>query len=101
MRLKVAGQTRHMTFPLPLTQSDLADTLGPLGSPCEIRVLKILRAQRFILLEGHTVTILDWDDLGLSSPSSMIPIWASANSTGVPGGARYGLALERNAEDLD
>jgi len=62
VRLKVAGQTRHMTFPLPLTQSDLADTLG-LSVVHVNRVLKILRAQRFILLEGHTVTILDWDDL--------------------------------------
>jgi len=51
-----------MTFPLPLTQSELADTLG-LSVVHVNRVLKILRAQRFILLEGHTVTILDWDDL--------------------------------------
>jgi len=62
VRLKVAGKARQMTFPLPMTQSDLADTLG-LSVVHVNRVLKILRTQRLILLEGHTVTILDWHEL--------------------------------------
>jgi len=62
VRLKVAGKARRMTFPLPLTQSDLADTLG-LSVVHVNRVLKILRTQRLILLEDYTVTILDWNEL--------------------------------------
>ncbi|MGY6709057.1 MAG: Crp/Fnr family transcriptional regulator [Rhizobiaceae bacterium] len=62
VRLKVAGRARHMTCPLPLTQADLADTLG-LSVVHVNRVLKILRTQRLILLEDHTVTILDWHEL--------------------------------------
>lgn len=62
VRLKVAGKARHMTFPLPLTQADLADTLG-LSVVHVNRVLKILRTQRLILLEDQTLTILDWNEL--------------------------------------
>ena len=62
VRLKVAGKARHMTFPLPLTQADLADTLG-LSVVHVNRVLKILRTQRLIVLEDHTVTVLNWNDL--------------------------------------
>lgn len=62
VRLRVAGKARHMTFPLPLTQADLADTLG-LSVVHVNRVLKILRTQRLILLEDHTVTVLDWQEL--------------------------------------
>lgn len=62
VRLKVAGRARQMTFPLPLTQTDLADTLG-LSVVHVNRVLKILRTQRLILLEDHSVTVLDWCEL--------------------------------------
>jgi CRP-like cAMP-binding protein len=62
VRLSVVGRATGASFPLPLTQVDLADTLG-LSMVHVNRVLKRLRAESIIRLNDQTVSILDWPRL--------------------------------------
>jgi CRP-like cAMP-binding protein len=62
LRLKSVGQIRDDSFPLPITQSELGDTLG-LSTVHVNRVLQELRKEGLIRLRGNTLTILDLDRL--------------------------------------
>lgn len=61
-RLKMADKVAGNTFLFPLTQVDLADTLG-LSVVHVNRVLKGLRQQQLISLQSQTLTVLDWPEL--------------------------------------
>jgi CRP-like cAMP-binding protein len=59
---QAAGLAQERSFPLPVTQQDLADALGL--TPVHInRVLQELRQRRLIELTRTTAVILDWDEL--------------------------------------
>jgi CRP-like cAMP-binding protein len=62
LRYKVIGHTSGNSFVLPLTQDELADTLGM--TPVHInRILQKLRSEGLILLQGRRLTIVDRDGL--------------------------------------
>ena len=62
VRLEVVGQIQDDTIQLPITQSELGDTLG-LSTVHVNRVLQELRKEGLIRLRGSAMTILDWDRL--------------------------------------
>jgi len=62
LRLKVVGLAEHNRFPLPVTQADLADTLG-ISAVHVNRVLQELRKAELIRFENGVVEILDWEGL--------------------------------------
>jgi CRP-like cAMP-binding protein len=62
VRLSSVGLARGMTYDLPLTQSDIAVTVG-LSNVHVNRSLQALRRQRLIALSGRRLTILDWPRL--------------------------------------
>lgn len=62
MRLEVVGLASLPTFPLPLTQNDLADSTGL--TPVHIsRMLRELRERGLLSFRLGKVTIHDWDGL--------------------------------------
>jgi CRP-like cAMP-binding protein len=62
LRLESVGLAGDYTFHFPITQDELADTLGI--SPVHVnRVLQELRAEGVIQFDGKVGTILDWDRL--------------------------------------
>ncbi|HEV2564189.1 MAG TPA: Crp/Fnr family transcriptional regulator [Microvirga sp.] len=62
LKLQAVGLAEHYRCPLPITQIDLADTLG-LTSVHINRVLKEMRGRSLITLRGHTLVIEAWDEL--------------------------------------
>jgi CRP-like cAMP-binding protein len=62
LRLKVVGLCEHKRFPFPVTQSDLADTLG-ISAVHVNRVLQELRKAGLIRFENGVLEILDWAGL--------------------------------------
>jgi CRP-like cAMP-binding protein len=62
VRSRNAGLARDSTVPLPITQNELADSLGLSGVQVN-RSLRQLRLQRIIELRTGVLTILDWDGL--------------------------------------
>lgn len=62
LRLSSVGLTTGMTCDLPLTQSEIAVTVG-LSNVHVNRSLQALRRQRLIALSGKRLTILDWTRL--------------------------------------
>lgn len=71
LRLKAVGRTEAMRFPLPLTQSELADALG-LSTVHVNRTLQELRKSGQIAFQAGTVEIFDFSSLAklaLFSPS--------------------------------
>jgi CRP-like cAMP-binding protein len=62
VRLKVIGRVQDDTIELPITQSELGDTLG-LSTVHVNRVLQELRREGLIRTRGTALTILDWDRL--------------------------------------
>ena len=62
VRLQVVGHAHDNTIQLPITQSELGDTLG-LSTVHVNRVLQELRKEGLIRLRGSAMTILDWDRL--------------------------------------
>lgn len=62
LRLRAAGLARDHGFDLPLTQLDIADTLG-LNHVHVNRVLKTMRKTGLIRLKGHVLEIPNWDGL--------------------------------------
>jgi CRP-like cAMP-binding protein len=61
---RAVGLASETSFPLPVTQQDLADALGL--TPVHInRVLQDLRSRKLIELSRTTAVILDWDELEL------------------------------------
>lgn len=70
-RLRAVGHTSGNSCELPLTQAELADTVG-LSTVHINRTLQELRAQELIMLQGKTLTILDLErlqTLSLFSPA--------------------------------
>ena len=61
-RLKRIGQAETTTFPLPLTQVDLADATG-LTAVHANRMLRQLRERGMVAFRQGEVEILDWDAL--------------------------------------
>lgn len=71
LRLAAVGRTDGARFPLPLTQSELADVLG-LSTVHVNRTLQELRKSRLIAFQSGTVEIFSFDalaDLALFSAS--------------------------------
>ena len=58
LRLRTIGLAEGNTYRLPVTQAELADTMG-LSSVHINRVLQRLRTHGLIALKGHIITILD------------------------------------------
>lgn len=58
LRMKAVGLVQGDTFDLPLTQTELGDTMG-LNSVTINRVLQRLRAEELITLKGGRLAILD------------------------------------------
>ncbi len=61
-RLKAVGRVQQLHFTLPMTQTELGDTLG-LSAVHTNRVLQELRGKRLLSWTGNEVQILDWDRL--------------------------------------
>ena len=61
-RLQAVGMARNRTFAFPLTQRDLADSVG-LTNVHVNRILQTLRHERLVTFDGAEVTILDLDGL--------------------------------------
>jgi CRP-like cAMP-binding protein len=61
-RLKAADKVDGNSFAFPLTQVDIADTLG-LSVVHVNRVLKGLRRQQLISLQNQILTIIEWHEL--------------------------------------
>jgi CRP-like cAMP-binding protein len=66
VRLNAVHLTEEMTFPIPLTQELIADALG-LTTVHVNRTLRALREDKLIAMDGHSVTILDFEALSLLS----------------------------------
>jgi CRP-like cAMP-binding protein len=64
VRLKQAGLTRDMSFPMQLTQELIGDALG-LTTVHVNRTFRALRADKLIAIEDKWVTILDFDALSV------------------------------------
>jgi len=62
LRLRAAGLAHDHSFDLPLTQHDIADTLG-LNHVHVNRVITTMRKLGLIKLKGHVLEIPNWDDL--------------------------------------
>jgi hypothetical protein len=58
-RLRAAGLARQDSYPLPLTQEEMADALG-LSVVHVNRILQRLRSERLITLRARRLTIHDW-----------------------------------------
>jgi CRP-like cAMP-binding protein len=61
-RLRAVGQARDKSFAFPLTQRDLADSVG-LTNVHVNRVLQALRHEKLVTFDSGAVTILDLDAL--------------------------------------
>lgn len=66
VRLNGVHLTDDMTFSIPLTQELIADALG-LTTVHVNRTLRALRQDKLIAMDGHSVTILDFEALSLLS----------------------------------
>ncbi|RYC28963.1 Crp/Fnr family transcriptional regulator [Lichenibacterium minor] len=62
VRLEVVGLVSDNRFELPLTQAELADTMG-LSTVHINRVLQFLRGQKFITFDRKSLAVLDVDGL--------------------------------------
>ena len=62
VRLEVLGQVDGSTYELPLTQTDLGDTLG-LSLVHINRTVRELRESGLVTWRGSLITIKDWDKL--------------------------------------
>ncbi|WP_010188642.1 Crp/Fnr family transcriptional regulator [Sphingomonas sp. PAMC 26605] len=62
IRQKKADLMRKGTIAWPMTQDQIADTLG-LTAVHVSRILKILRTERLIKIDKRVLTIMDWDAL--------------------------------------
>jgi CRP-like cAMP-binding protein len=62
IRCEEAGQGNRHSFPLPITQTDLADATGMTGVHVN-RTLRELNMRSTVELRGGTVTVHDWDEM--------------------------------------
>ena len=65
-RYKWIGNSRNCTFPLPITQEQIADALG-LTSVHVNRSLQALRREGLVRVARGEATILDWDALAFAA----------------------------------
>lgn len=75
-RLRSLGLAREYSCDLPMTQSQLADALG-ISTVHVNRVLKDLRSDGLISLQGSRLEILDWD--GLTIAGEFDPLYLCLN----------------------
>jgi CRP-like cAMP-binding protein len=66
VRIRAVGLSDGLSFDFPITQTDLADTVG-LTLVHTNRILQNLRAERLIAWTRHRLTILDFDRLATLS----------------------------------
>ena len=74
IRCEEAGQGNRNSFPLPITQTDLADATGLTGVHVN-RTLRELRTRSKVELRSGRVTVHDWDqlvDIGDFDPGFML-----------------------------
>lgn len=64
VRLRAIGLVEQMSYTLPLTQELIADVLG-LSSPHISRMLRLMREEGLVVVEGHRLTVLDLESLTL------------------------------------
>ena len=64
VRLRAIGLADELSYILPLTQELIADVLG-LSGPHVSRMLRLLREEGLIGLDGHRLTVLDLESLTL------------------------------------
>jgi CRP-like cAMP-binding protein len=62
LRLRAAGLAKDHSYDLPLTQLDIADTLG-LNHIHVNRIVKTMRKMGLIKLKGHVLEIPNWNSL--------------------------------------
>lgn len=62
VRMKAVGLAEELAFTLPITQAELADSLG-LSAVHVNRVLQQLRGEGLIRSRGAQTTICDWEGL--------------------------------------
>ena len=73
LRLKHRGLSRGYTIQFPLSQEDIADTLG-LTRIHVNRTIKALRKDGLLKIENHELTILDYDALYAMVGSQLEPV---------------------------
>jgi CRP-like cAMP-binding protein len=89
LRYEIAGNTSANSFVLPLTQDELADTLGM--TPVHVnRILQRLRQEGLIALQGRRLTIVD--RVGLERVADFDPRYRQSLER-TPLGALLGLRL--------
>jgi CRP-like cAMP-binding protein len=64
MRLHAVGLAKELSYSLPLTQELIADVLG-LSGPHVSRMLRSLREEGLVTIEGHRLTVVDVESLTL------------------------------------
>lgn len=64
VRLRAVGLAEQMSYILPLTQELIADVLG-LSGPHISRMLRLMREEGLILIDGHRLTVVDLESLTL------------------------------------
>jgi CRP-like cAMP-binding protein len=62
LELQAVGLADEYRCPMPITQTDLADAIGPTSVHVN-RVLKEMRGQTLIALRSHTLVTEAWDEL--------------------------------------
>jgi CRP-like cAMP-binding protein len=63
-RLRSVGLADELSYVLPLTQELIADVLG-LSGPHVSRMLRLMREEGLVAIEGHRLTVADFDSLTL------------------------------------
>ena len=64
VRLRAVGLAEELSYSLPLTQELIADVLG-LSGPHVSRMLRLLREEGLVTVDGHRLTIMDLELLTL------------------------------------
>jgi CRP-like cAMP-binding protein len=57
-RLRSVGLAEELSYPLPLTQELMADVLG-LSGPHVSRMLRLMREEGLVSIEGHRLIVMD------------------------------------------
>jgi CRP-like cAMP-binding protein len=63
-RLRAVGLGEELSYVLPLTQELIADVLG-LSGPHVSRMLRLMREEGLVTIEGHRLTVMDLESLTL------------------------------------
>jgi CRP-like cAMP-binding protein len=97
VRLQSVGQTTGTSFDFPLTQDELADTLG-VSTVHVNRMLHQLREDGLIMLKGKTLTILELE--GLQAFAEFDPNYLHLNNSRGNGRRRHDRGRRRDGEGL-